>query len=254
MMLKSISVETKSARELDVMRRAGAVVARTLEILAQACVPGIDTAELEKIAASEIKKRGATPAFLGYRGYPAVLCASINEEVVHGIPKRGRNLCEGDIIGLDLGAVVDGYFGDAALTVPVGRVSDDALRLIETTRQAMMKGIEAARSGARIGDVSSAIQRHAQSAGFSVVREFIGHGIGRSLHEDPPIPNYGEPGTGTRLRPGMTLAIEPMINAGGTAVRVLDDRWTAVTTDKSLSAHFEHTVVVTDGGPEILTL
>lgn len=253
-MLKSVSVETKSARELDIMRRAGAVVARSLEALAKACVPGIDTAELDKLAAAELKRRGAKPAFLGYRGYPAVLCASINEEVVHGIPKRGRILREGDIIGLDFGAEVDGYFGDAALTVPIGRVSDEARRLIETTREALKKGIEAARNGSRVGDVASAVQRHAESAGFSVVREFIGHGIGRSLHEDPPVPNYGEPGTGTRLRPGMTLAIEPMINAGGAAVRVLEDRWTAVTTDGSLSAHFEHTVVVTDGDPEILTL
>ena len=241
-MLKSVSVETKSARELDIMRRAGAVVARTLEVLAEACVPGIDTAELDKLAAAELKRRGAKPAFLGYRGYPAVLCASINDEVVHGIPKRGRILREGDIIGLDFGAEVDGYFGDAALTVPVGRVSDEALRLIETTREALGKGIEAARNGSRVGDVASAVQRHAEAAGFSVVREFIGHGIGRSLHEDPPVPNYGEPGTGTRLRPGMTLAIEPMFNAGGAAVRVLEDRWTAVTRDGRLTEHFEHTL------------
>ena len=253
-MLKSVSVETKSARELEIMRRAGSVVARSLEVLAKACVPGIDTEELDKLAAAELKRRGAKPAFLGYRGFPAVLCASINEEVVHGIPKRGRVLREGDIIGLDFGAEVDGYFGDAALTVPVGRVSDEARRLIDTTREALRKGIETARNGLRVGDIASAIQRHAESAGFSVVREFIGHGIGRSLHEDPPVPNYGEPGTGTRLRPGMTLAVEPMINAGGAAVRVLDDRWTAVTTDGSLSAHFEHTVVVTDGDPEVLTL
>lgn len=254
MMLRAVLVEAKSARELDLMRRAGAVVARTLEVLARACVPGIDTAELDRIAASEIKKRGAKPAFLGYRGYPAVLCASINSEVVHGIPKRGRVLREGDIIGLDFGVEMEGYFGDAALTVPVGSVGGDAARLIEITRQSLLKGIEQARAGRRVGDISSAIQRHAESAGFSVVREFIGHGIGRSLHEDPPVPNHGEPGTGTRLRPGMTLAIEPMINAGGAAVRVLEDRWTAVTSDESLSAHFEHTVAVTEGDPEILTL
>lgn len=252
-MLKEARIETKSERELALMREACAVVVEALKALSSVAASGISTAELDRIAAAEIRRRGAKPAFLGYRGYPATLCASINDEVIHGIPRDDRRLKDGDILSLDLGASVDGYFGDAAMTVAVGRASAEARKLMRTTQEALDKGIACARSGNRVGDVSAAIQLHAEQNGCSVVREFVGHGIGRALHEDPAVPNYGKPGAGIRLRAGMTLAIEPMVNAGGSGVRVLEDGWTAVTADGSLSAHFEHTVAVTDGDPMVLT-
>ena len=247
------SIDLKGSAELSRMREAGSVVAEVLGILASRVQPGVTTAELDSLAAAEIRRRKAAPAFLGYRGYPATLCASINEEVVHGIPRTDRVLREGDILSLDLGCVIGDFYGDSAVTVPVGRVDGEARRLLETTRQALEKGIEQVRPDRRVGDISAAVQRHAESAGFSVVREFVGHGIGRSLHEEPPVPNYGKEGTGARLRPGMVLAIEPMINAGGCEVRILADGWTAVTRDGKPSAHFKHMVAVTEDGPEILT-
>ncbi|MBI5243284.1 MAG: type I methionyl aminopeptidase [Elusimicrobia bacterium] len=252
-MLKETRIETKSGRELALMREACAVVVETLKALARAAAPGISTAELDRIAASEIRRRGAKPAFLGYRGYPATLCASINEEVIHGVPREDRRLKDGDILSLDLGASVDGYFGDAAMTLAVGEARAEARKLMRTAKEALEKGVACARAGNRLGDISAAIQLHAEGCGCSVVREFVGHGIGRALHEDPAVPNFGKPGAGVRLRAGMTLAIEPMVNAGGPGVRVLEDGWTAVTADGSLSAHFEHTVVVTDGDPLVLT-
>ena len=252
-MLKTVRIETKGERELALMREACAVVVDTLKTLAQAAVPGVRTSELDKIAAAEIRKRGAKPAFLGYRGYPATLCVSINSEVVHGIPSESRALREGDIVSFDLGAVVGGYYGDAALTAAVGTVSPEARGLMQATREALEKGIACARAGKRVGDIGAAIARHAEEAGYSVVREFVGHGIGRALHEDPAVPNFGQAGTGARLQPGMTLAIEPMVNAGAPGVRVLEDGWTAVTADGSLSAHYEHTVAVTEGAAQILT-
>ncbi|HAH07618.1 MAG TPA: type I methionyl aminopeptidase [Elusimicrobia bacterium] len=252
-MLKSERIETKSAQELELMRRAGAVVAQALRATAAAAVAGASTADLDKIAAAEIRRRGAKPAFLGYRGYPAVLCASVNEELIHGIPRASRVLKDGDVVGLDLGAVVEGFYGDAALTVAVGKVGEKSRRLMATALEALEKGIAKARVGARVGDISAEIQRVCEAGGCSVVREYSGHGIGRALHESPDIPNHGRPGTGPRLLPGMTLAIETMVNAGGPEVRTLEDGWTVVTADGSLSAHFEYTVLVRDGEPQILT-
>jgi methionyl aminopeptidase len=248
------SVETKSREELKIMRAAGAVVADTLALLSKAVAPGLTTGEIDSMARAELKKRGARPAFLNYHGFPGVICVSINSEVVHGIPSDKRALQDGDIVGLDFGAVIDGWYGDSAVTVPVGKVSPDALELIRVTRESLMKGIAAVKDGARMGDIGAAVQRHAEAAGYSVVREFVGHGIGRALHEEPPVPNYGKPGTGGRLKAGMTIAIEPMVNMGGPEVETLSDGWTAVTKDRKLSAHFEHTVAVTEAGAEILTL
>lgn len=253
MMFRPIAIDLKGPKELALMRRAGAIVAETLELLAAKAQPGVSTGELDSLAAENIRRRGAVPAFLGYRGYPATLCASVNDEVVHGIPSPKRRLKAGDIIGLDLGCVVEGYYGDAAVTVPVGDASQEAARLIAVTREALERAVALLRPGNRLGDVGAAVQGHAEAAGFSVVREFVGHGIGRALHEDPPVPNYGKPGSGTRIRAGMVLAVEPMVNAGKAEVRVLEDQWTAVTADGRLSAHFEHTVAVTEDGPEILT-
>lgn len=254
MMLRAARIETKTPQELAAIRRACLVVSEALKALAAAAVPGTSTAELDALAAEEIRKRGAKPAFLGYRGYPATLCASVNEEVIHGIPQPGRRLKDGDIIGFDLGAVVDGFYGDAARTVGVGAVAPEAEKLMRVTREALQQGIAAARPENRVGDIGAAVQRHAEENGFSVVREFVGHGIGRALHEEPAVPNYGRAGTGPRLKAGMVLAIEPMINAGGPEVRVLADGWTAVTADGRLSAHFEHTVAVTESGPVVLTI
>lgn len=252
-MFKPVSVELKSARELAKMREAGRLVSEVLAVLAERVEPGVATRELDAFAGRELRRLGAEPAFLGYRGYPAVLCASVNDEVVHGIPSGKRTLKEGDIISLDLGCRWKGFYGDAAVTVAVGRVSEEARRLMAVTLESLDMGIAMARAENRLGDVSAAIQGHVEAAGFSAVREFVGHGIGRALHEDPAIPNVGQPGTGIRLRPGMVLALEPMVNAGGPDVRVLEDGWTAVTKDGSLSAHFEHMVAVTDGDPDILT-
>lgn len=242
----------KSWPELLKMQRACSIVVDTLQVLADAAQPGVTTRELDQIARERIERSGARPAFLGYRDYPATLCISVNEEVIHGIPGR-RKLREGDIVGLDLGCVVDGYYGDSARTVAVGRVSDEARQLMQVTEAALHKAIEQCQPGRRLGDLGHAVQSYAEGHGYSVVREFVGHGIGTQLHEDPQVPNYGAPGKGRRLVAGMCLAIEPMVNAGGHEVRVLDDGWTAVTADGSLSAHFELSVAVTPEGPWILS-
>lgn len=243
----------KSPDEIKAMRAAGAVVAEVLDVLKANVRPGVTTLDLEKIAEEETKKRKAKPAFKGYRGYPFCLCTSVNSEVVHGMPSSKKTLNEGDIVSIDYGALVDGFYGDAAVTVPVGTVSEDAARLMRVTEESLGKAIEAAREGARLQDISFAVQSHVEPHGFSVVREFVGHGIGRELHEPPQVPNFGTPGRGVRLKAGMVLAIEPMINAGGWAVKVLSDGWTAVTADGKLSAHFEHSVAITHEGPLVLT-
>jgi methionyl aminopeptidase len=243
----------RSGPELERMRAAGRLVGDVLSELAGKVMPGLTTADLDEIADKMIADAGATPAFKGYHGYPATICASINDEVIHGIPSRRRVLQEGDILSIDVGASLGGYFGDSAITVPVGRVSEEAASLLRVTDEALYKAIEHVRPGQRVSDIGNAVQRHVESHGFSVVREFVGHGIGQRMHEEPQVPNYGEPGHGPRLSEGMVLAIEPMVNAGGPAVKVLTDGWTAVTRDKSLSAHFEHTVAVTADGPWILT-
>ena len=242
----------KSFGELQTMARANRIVVDALDALEAAAVAGTTTREMDRIARECIEKAGARPAFLGYRGYPATLCISVNEEVVHGIP-GSRKLREGDIVGLDLGCIVDGFFGDAARTVAVGRVSEEALRLMKATREALLAGIDVCRPTMRVGDIGHAVQTHAESHGYSVVREFVGHGIGTSLHEEPQVPNYGPPGRRERLVPGMCLAIEPMVNVGRPEVEVLADGWTAVTRDRSLSAHFELSVAVTPFGPWILS-
>jgi methionyl aminopeptidase len=243
----------KTPAEIAVMAEASRVVAEALAIVKKAVCPGISTEELDRIAEEAIRSRGAVPAFKGYRNYPKTLCASVNEQVVHGIPSK-RKLKEGDIIGLDLGAIVGGFYGDSAVTVAVGRISDETVKLVQVTEEALYLGIEQAVVGNRLTDISNAVQQHVESAGFSVVTEFVGHGIGRQLHEEPQVPNYGKPGQGPRLQPGMVLAIEPMVNMGRSAVRILEDRWTAVTVDGSLSAHFEHTIAVQpSGAPRILS-
>jgi methionyl aminopeptidase len=242
----------KSAAEIEKMRAANQVVSDVLAELAAMVAPGVTTADLDEAAERLVRAAGAQPAFKGYRGYPATLCASVNEQVVHGIPAN-RKLRDGDIISLDMGVKLNGFFGDSAITVPVGRVSDEVMRLLRVTQEALDKGIEQVRPGGRISDIGHAIQQHVESNGFSVVREFVGHGIGAALHEEPQIANYGDPGRGPRLAEGMVLAIEPMVNMGRPAVKVLADGWTAVTRDGSLSAHFEHTVAVTKDGSSVLT-
>jgi methionyl aminopeptidase len=242
----------KSPAEIEKMRAASQLVAQILDELAVLVTPGVSTADLDAAAEAKVRAAGAEPAFKGYRGYPATLCASANEQVIHGIPNR-TPLKAGDIISLDMGVKLNGYFGDSAVTVPVGPVSDDVARLLRVTQEALERGIAQVRVGGRISDIGHAIQKHVETNGFSVVREFVGHGIGASLHEEPQIANYGEPGRGPRLAEGMTLAIEPMVNMGKPAVKVLADGWTAVTRDGSLSAHFEHTVAVTKNGPDVLT-
>lgn len=242
----------KSPWEIDLMRKSSRIVAETLEKLAELIEPGVTTLELDRFAEGYIARRGGKSAFKGYRGYPYTLCTSVNEQVVHAFPSA-RRLKEGDIISLDLGVMVDGYYGDAAITVPVGKISDGAKRLISATQQALIRAIAAARSGHHLSDISHAVQSAVEAQGFSVVRLFVGHGIGRSLHEEPQIPNFGPPAQGPLLKPGVVLAIEPMANVGGPDVMILDDCWTAVTCDRSLSAHFEHTVALTDSGVEVLT-
>ena len=234
------------------MRQAGAIVAAVLKLLKRSVEPGITTRELDNIAYKEIIRCGASPTFKKYRGFPASICTSINEEIVHGIPGK-RVLQEGDIIKLDVGATLDGFIGDAAISVAVGRVSQVGAELIDTTRLSLEEGIKAAQPSNRIGDIGAAIQRYSEARGYSVVREYVGHGVGRFLHEDPQVPNYGPPGRGPLLRPGMCIAIEPMLNVGDWHTRILDDQWTVVTADGSLSAHFEHTIAITEKGPEILT-
>ena len=242
----------KTPDEIAVMAKASRVVAEVLEVLRDAVKPGITTDELDRLAESEIRSRGAVPAFKGYRNYPKTLCASVNEQVVHGIPSK-RILKEGDIIGLDLGAIVGGFYGDSAITVAVGPVEEKTADLVRVTREALAYGIEKAVVGNRLSDISHAVQRHVEAAGYAVVTEFVGHGIGRQLHEEPQVPNYGKAGQGPRLQPGMVLAIEPMVNMGTKRVRTRADHWTQATADNSLSAHFEHTIAITDNGPLILT-
>ena len=243
----------RSAAELEKMRAAGRLVADVLTELGALVAPGVTTAALDAVAEERIRAAGAIPAFKGYHGYPATICASINDEVIHGIPSGRRILNEGDIVSIDVGASLDGYYGDHAVTVAVGPVSEEAARLLRVTEESLYKAIERVRVGGRISDIGHAVQQHVEAYGLSVVREFVGHGIGQRMHEEPQVPNYGEPGRGPRLAEGMVLAIEPMVNAGKPAVKVLGDGWTAVTRDSSLSAHFEHTVAVTADGPWILT-
>ncbi|MEX1129555.1 MAG: type I methionyl aminopeptidase [Vicinamibacterales bacterium] len=242
----------KSPAEIEKMRAASALVADVLGELAAMVAPGVSTLDLDGAAERLVRDAGAQPAFKGYRGYPATICASVNEQVIHGIPST-QPLVEGDILSLDMGVKMDGFFGDSAVTVPVGRIPTQAAELLRVTQESLEKGIEQVRLGGRVSDIGHAIQAHVEAHGFSVVREFVGHGIGASLHEDPQIANYGDPGRGPRLAEGMTLAIEPMVNVGKPGVKMLADGWTAVTRDGSLSAHFEHTVAVTKNGPLVLT-
>lgn len=250
-------VKIKTAEQIKAMRQAGQIVARVLQELEARVRPGVTTAELDRVAEELTLKMGAIPAFKGYevagRVYPAALCISVNEEVVHGIPSRSRRLEEGDIVGLDFGVRYRGVYGDAAITVAVGSADEESKKLMETARAALWAGIREARAGKRVGDISAAIQETVESAGFSVVRQFVGHGIGERLHEDPQVPNFGRRDRGERLVPGMALAIEPMVNAGTWEVEVLQDGWTAVTRDRRRSAHFEHSILVTADGAEVLT-
>ena len=249
-----MAIVCKSISEIEKMRRSGRIVRQVLDAVKEVVTPGVTTMELERVAEARIKDLGAKPAFKGYYDYPCVLCTSINNEIVHGIPSERRVLKAGDIVSIDTGVVLDGYYGDAAITVPVGsEVTSELQKLLEVTRESLYRGIEAARIGNTVGDVGAAVQKVVEANGFSVVREFVGHGIGTKLHEEPQVPNYGTPGSGPKLRDGMVLAIEPMVNVGRSETRVLADNWTAVTKDGTHSAHFEHTVAVTKNGPVILT-
>ena len=243
----------KSPAEIEKLRRSGKLVRQLLGEIRELVRPGITTLDLEKYLTKRLRELGARSAFKGYRGYPCCLCASLNSEVIHGIPTDRRVLGEGDILSLDTGVVVDGYYGDSAMTVPVGTIDESAQRLLKVTEEALELAIQKVRLGNRLGDVSATIQEHAEKNGYSVVREFVGHGIGKAMHEEPQVPNFGQPGHGPLLKEGMVFAIEPMVNAGGAAVRLLDDNWTAVTLDGSWSAHFEHMVAVTRNGPDVLT-
>jgi methionyl aminopeptidase len=243
----------KSSNEVETMHQAGLIVWEVLNELRMMVAPGVSTLDLDRVAEKRSAERRARPAFKGYRGYPAALCASINEEVVHGIPSASRKLKEGDIVSLDFGVEVDGYFADAAVTVPVGKVQPELETLLRVTRESLDRAIERARVGNRLSDIGAAVQQWVERHGFSVVREFVGHGIGTHMHEEPNVLNYGEPGHGPRLQEGMVLALEPMVNMGGASVKVLSDEWTAVTVDGKPSAHFEHTVAITAAGPRILT-
>ncbi|MBN2333669.1 MAG: type I methionyl aminopeptidase [Deltaproteobacteria bacterium] len=246
-------ITLRSRREIEKIRAANQIVAEVLERLREAVQPGISTLELDAITEKLIRERGGTPAFKGYAGFPASLCASVNEVIVHGIPRADIILAAGDIISLDVGAKLHGYYGDAAITVPVGEVSDAARRLMQVTEESLAEGIQAAWPGEHLFTVSARIQRYVEARGYSVVRDFVGHGIGTQLHESPQVPNFGVEGTGIRLKAGMVIAIEPMVNMGTHEVDVLADGWTAVTRDRLLSAHYEHTIAITDGGPEILS-
>lgn len=245
-------IRRRSEKELDKMHQANAIVLQTLELLKRSLEPGMTTAELDRIADRELEREGAKPAFKGYRGFPASLCVSVNEEVVHGIPSRKRVLENGDIVSLDFGAVVDGYFGDNAITAGVGEISKELKKLLDVTEQAMFKGVEASKPGNRVSDIGYAVQSHVERHGFTVVRDFVGHGIGRALHEDPPVPNYVQAGHDPKLAPGVCIAIEPMVNTGTHHVKTLADKWTVVTLDGGFSAHFERSVAITDSGPWIL--
>lgn len=234
------------------MERAGAIVGSTLALLKRSVKPGMTTGDLNRIADKNIRSMGAIPTFIGYQGFPAAICASVNEEIVHGIPGK-RVLKEGDIVKMDVGATIDGFIGDAAISVPVGNIDEATQSLVDDTRASLHEGIAAAQPGNRIGDIGAAVEGFAKLRGYGVVRQFVGHGIGRFLHEDPQVPNYGEPGKGVLLRPGMCICIEPMLNMGTEDTRILDDDWTVVTADGALSAHFEHTLAITEDGPKILT-
>jgi methionyl aminopeptidase len=243
----------RSKAEIERLRHSGQTVRQLLEDLREQVRPGITTWELEAFLEKRIKALGARPAFKGYRGYPCCLCVSVNEEIIHGIPSSRRRVQPGDIVSLDTGVIVDGYYGDSALTVPVGEISEPLQRLLSVTQECLELGIEQARAGNRVGDISAAVQEHAENNGYSVVRDFVGHGVGRALHEEPQVPNYGRPGRGPLLKEGMVIAIEPMLNTGAAEVRVLDDHWTAVTRDGGYSAHFEHMVAITSNGADVLT-
>ena len=245
-------INLKTAHEIDLMARAGSLLASVLPPLKEACRPGVKTAELDAIADRLIRAGGATPGFLGYHGFPKSICVSINDEAVHGIPGT-RKVAAGDVVSLDLGLVLEGFWADVGITVGAGKITKEAERLIRVTEEALYVGIDKAQPGGYLGDISSAIQKHVEKAGFSVIRQFVGHGIGRQMHEDPQVPNFGSPGTPPRLKPGMTLAIEPMVNAGSHEVYMKPDGWTICTADGALSAYFEHTVAITDNGPLILT-
>lgn len=247
-------IHLKSAQEIEKMAIAGRAVSRILDVLEKEAQPGISTGDLDEIASKLCKDHGVVPAFKGYKGFSGNLCVSINHEVVHGIPTKKRKLHAGDIVGLDFGVIADGWYGDSARTVAVGKIAPDARKLMDATREGLRLAIEQCFPGKRLFDIGAAIQNYVEGLGFSVVREFVGHGIGRALHEDPQVPNFGSWGKGLPLKAGMVLAIEPMINAGGPGVEVLDDGWTAVTEDGALSAHFEHTVAITEQGPRILTV
>lgn len=247
-------INCKSQAELEKMRRSGRIVRQVLEMLREMVAPGVSTMDLERAAEEKIKELGAKPAFKGYHDYPCVLCTSVNNEIIHGIPSSKRVLKEGDIVSIDCGVVLDGYFGDAAITVPVGNsLKPELKKLLDVTESSLKRAIQEVRLGKTLGDIGAAVQEYVEANGFSVVREFVGHGIGTELHEDPQVPNFGVRGHGTRLREGMVLAIEPMVNIGKPEARVLGDKWTAVTVDGSYSAHFEHCVAVTRNGPMVLT-
>ncbi|HEX3940984.1 MAG TPA: type I methionyl aminopeptidase [Acidobacteriaceae bacterium] len=249
-----MAIMIKSPQEIAKMRRSGGVVRQVLDDVRSLVKAGVTTLDLEHAAEKKIRELGAVPAFKGYHGYPCVLCTSVNEQVVHGIPSGERVLVDGDIVSIDCGVVIDGYYGDSAITVPVGKkVTPNAMRLLDVTQASLENAIQTVRPGATLGDIGAAVQEVVEAGGFSVVRDFVGHGIGTRMHEDPQVPNYGQRGEGTKLREGMVLAIEPMVNAGKPAVQVLSDGWTAVTQDGSLSAHFEHTVAVTAEGAMVLT-
>ena len=246
-------ITIKSPQELDSMRRAGKIVGDTINLLKAAVAPGMTTKDLDKIAYREITRQGAKPTFMGYHGFPASICTSINEEIVHGIPSK-RVLMDGDIVKVDVGATIEGFIGDAAVSMAVGEVTQEAIVLMEDTRISLEEGIKAAQPGGRIGDIGAAVQAYGDSKGYGVVREFVGHGVGRFLHEDPQVPNYGQAGMGPLLRVGMCIAIEPMFNLGDWHTKILEDDWTVVTADGKLSAHFEHSIAITENGPEILTV
>jgi methionyl aminopeptidase len=249
-----MAIVLKTPQEIEKMRRSGKVVREVLDAVRAAVKVGATTWDLEQVAVAKMDELGAKPAFKGYRGFPCVLCTSVNQEVVHGIPSAKRVLREGDIVSVDCGVIIDGFYGDSATTVAVGAIGKKAQRLLEVTEKSLAKGIEAVKPGATLGDVGAAVQEVVEADGFSVVREFVGHGIGTKMHEDPQVPNYGQRGRGMKLKPGMVICIEPMVNAGAAGVQVLEDGWTAITEDGSLSAHFEHTVAVTEDGATVLTL
>ena len=247
-------VVLKTSRELKAMRDAGRISSRALKLAGEAVEPGVSTLEIDRIVRKYIEEQGATPCFLNYGGFPASACISVNDVVIHGIPRKNQILKQGDIVSIDVGAFYEGFHGDNAWTFPCGEVSKEAQALMDVTRESLFKGINAARPGNRLGDIGSAVQRYVEARGYSVVRDFVGHGVGAELHEDPSVPNYGTPGRGVRLLPGMTIAIEPMVNQGVHTVETLSDNWSVVTSDGKLSAHFEHTIAITPDGPVILTL